>query len=210
MSRPTSYTLELAAEIVQRLAAGEVLAAICKDAHIPHPSTIYRWCETREHLREAMTRAREAGADLLAAQVVEVADTERDPQRARVRCDARKWYAGVINPKKYGPKLDVTVSERPSLSTALKEARQRIARPVHDQQPALQSQDIDLFSIPYPQADDTHSQDLTKLLDLDDLSGPGGVPGGTPKIAFDDSDQGSLLADTDTNSDENQKGSNGE
>ena len=34
-----------------------------------------------------------------------IADTDPDPNRARVRIDARKWWAAKVNPKKYGERV---------------------------------------------------------------------------------------------------------
>jgi hypothetical protein len=48
------------------------------------------------------TRAREERADLVADEIITIADTEPDPNKARVMIDARKWWAARVNPKKYG------------------------------------------------------------------------------------------------------------
>ena len=40
--------------------------------------------------------------DFYAEDVVEIADNEPDPVKARVRVDARKWIASKLLPKKYG------------------------------------------------------------------------------------------------------------
>ena len=65
----------------------------------------------RPEFSEQYARAREVQADVLADEVIEIADTEPDPNRARVMIDARKWLAGKLRPKKYGDhlKLDHTV-----------------------------------------------------------------------------------------------------
>jgi hypothetical protein len=65
-------------------------------------------------------RAREERADLVADEIITIADTETDPQKARNRIDARKWWAARVNPKKYGDKLvtentnhNYVISDRP-------------------------------------------------------------------------------------------------
>jgi hypothetical protein len=52
-------------------------------------------------------RAREEQTHLTAEDVIKIADTEEDPNRARVRIDARKWYASKLNRKDYGDSLDL-------------------------------------------------------------------------------------------------------
>jgi hypothetical protein len=55
-------------------------------------------------------RAREERADMIADEVITIADTDPDPQRARVRIDARKWWAAKVNPRKYADKAEVNVN----------------------------------------------------------------------------------------------------
>ena len=54
--------------------------------------------------------AREEQADFHADEIIEIADTEPDPNKARVRIDARKWKAAKMQPKKYGDKIDLNHS----------------------------------------------------------------------------------------------------
>lgn len=72
-------------------------------------------------------------ADLLADQIVDIADTEKDAARARNRIDARKWAAAKMNPHKFSDRIDVTVTERVSIADAIARAELR-SRPVSDQQ----------------------------------------------------------------------------
>lgn len=77
--------------------------------------------------REQYMRARETQADVLAEEIVEIADDGRndwmeinDPDnpgykfngehsaRSRLRVDARKWFASKVAPKKYGDKIEAT------------------------------------------------------------------------------------------------------
>jgi hypothetical protein len=84
MSRPSTYSPELAAEICGRLANGEPLAKICRE--------------------EAM-RAREDQADTMADEIVRIADEAEDPAKGRLQVDARKWVAAKLKPRKYGDKV---------------------------------------------------------------------------------------------------------
>ena len=73
-------------------------------------------------------RAREIQADVLAEDTVEIADTEEDPQKARVRIDARKWFASKVAPKKYGDRIqqDVTLDLGDALTARLDAAKARL------------------------------------------------------------------------------------
>lgn len=81
---------------------------------------------------EQYARAREAQADKLAEDILQIADdgsndtykdddgnvrTEHDViARSRLRVDARKWLAGKMAPKRYGDKLDVDAKLSGSLT----------------------------------------------------------------------------------------------
>ena len=102
MGRPSIYSAELAASICERIALGESLRAICRDEGMPDERTIFRWLSQDTAFCQDYARARESRADVHAEAVIDIADTEEDPAKARVRVDARKWYASKMNAKKYG------------------------------------------------------------------------------------------------------------
>jgi hypothetical protein len=74
---------------------------------MPDRETVRRWRRENEEFRGQYARARVDQADSLAEEIVAIADTEKDPAKARVRIDARKWYASKLNPKTYGDKLEL-------------------------------------------------------------------------------------------------------
>lgn len=106
------------------------LREICKLPGMPDRHTVIRWLLTREEFRAQYAQAREAQADALFEEVVEIADDGRNDwmarqdagdrelyelngehvQRSRLRVDARKWAAGKLAPKKYGDKVLAEVS----------------------------------------------------------------------------------------------------
>jgi len=91
------------------LMVGKSLKSILdNDPTMPTRETIYRWLHEDVDFHDNYTRAREAQADYFADEIANIADTEPDPNKARVRIDARKWAAGKLKPKVYGDKLDVT------------------------------------------------------------------------------------------------------
>ncbi len=93
--------------VCERIAGGESLRSACKDKGLPDRDTINRWLNADNDgaLCGQYARAREEQADFYADEIITIADTEPDAAIARVRIDARKWYAGKLRPKVYGDKL---------------------------------------------------------------------------------------------------------
>ncbi len=117
--RQTKYTPALAQEICLRMAAGESLRSICRDAHMPQHPTVLSWVlSDYEGFASQYAHAREALAMHWAEDLLEIAD--EDPlfdadgkvdsgsvAHARVRIDTRKWLLSRVLPKIYGDSLDV-------------------------------------------------------------------------------------------------------
>ena len=119
MATPREYDPETGDAICERLIEGESLRSICRDPAMPATSTVCKWLANTPAFAEQYTRAREAQADTLADEIVDIADDGRrdytnDPEtgreivdhdhiaRSRLRVDARKWVASKLKPKKYG------------------------------------------------------------------------------------------------------------
>lgn len=126
MARPSDYTAEMADTICERLAGGESLRSICAEEGMPSQSMVFRWLGQNEAFREQYAHAREAQADALFDDILEISDDGRNDwmarlgekdagwavngehiQRSRLRVDARKWMASKLAPKKYGDKLAI-------------------------------------------------------------------------------------------------------
>ena len=118
--RPSDYSEAITAEICARIALGESLRKICQSDDMPASSTIFLWLQQHGEFSERYARAREAQADYLAEEILEIADDgsrdygERDGvpivdhdhiQRSKLRVDARKWYTSKVAPKKYGDRV---------------------------------------------------------------------------------------------------------
>lgn len=127
--RPSDFTPEIANEICERLSKGESLRKITgadRDDFMPAETTVRRWLagteDWNEEFRRQYAHAREAQADHYADEIVAIADCTdlqpspfegsvpmaRDPQRDRLRIDARKWVASKLAPKRYGDKVALT------------------------------------------------------------------------------------------------------
>lgn len=113
--RPSAYTQEIADHICEKLSDGESLRKICLAEDMPSKSAVFRWLLDRPDFRDQYARAREAQADAIADEILDIADDGTNDymgedekyngdavQRSRLRVDARKWFAGKLAPKKYG------------------------------------------------------------------------------------------------------------
>jgi hypothetical protein len=105
LGRPSSFTQELADAICERLSEGESLRSICEGPHMPSKAAVFRWLANNDNFRDQYARARETQADVIADEVLSIADNATDPAKARVQIDARKWLAGKMRPKVYGDKV---------------------------------------------------------------------------------------------------------
>lgn len=112
------YSPEIAETILERLADGEGLNAICQDDGLPSASAVRYWAATdHDGFAVRYTSARARGLEHIADEIVSIADTETDPNKARVRVDARKWVLSKLNPKVYGDKLDLNHSGEMTVKT---------------------------------------------------------------------------------------------
>ena len=103
--RKPIYSDEIAARICVMLSDGRTITSICSDSDMPSLDTVYSWLQRFPSFSEAYARAREAQQDTFAGQIIDIADNDDDPQRARNRIDARKWHAAKTAPRKYGDRV---------------------------------------------------------------------------------------------------------
>lgn len=100
----------------------------------PTYSTIMQWMVESQELSDKYACAKEAQADFMADEMLEIADDGRNDwmseegregtenfklngehvQRSRLRIDSRKWLASKLKPKRYGEKIqqDVVVTTK--------------------------------------------------------------------------------------------------
>jgi hypothetical protein len=112
MAGGITYTHKLATTICREIAEGKSLREICRRKNMPHKGTVFEWAcgateaANKDGFPDMYRRARECQADSFADEVVKIADSTKDPQKARVQIDARKWAAGKQRPKVYGDKIN--------------------------------------------------------------------------------------------------------
>lgn len=91
--------------ILEGLADGKSLRAICREDDMPSIATVMRWLSEDEAWQEQYARARLSGDDAMAEDIQDIADNPLiKPDDKRVMIDARKWLLGKRQPKKYGDK----------------------------------------------------------------------------------------------------------
>lgn len=128
--RPSDYSPKIANKICEQLADGESLKKICSRSGMPHRATVFRWLSAHDEFRDMYARAREAQADALFDEIIDIANTpvvgvktklgedgkiiETNKgdmiEHRRLQIDARKWVAAKLRPKVYGDKLDVDLT----------------------------------------------------------------------------------------------------
>jgi len=125
--RPPSYTKAKADAICFEISTtSKSILSICKELNIGY-RTVMRWISENEEFRQAYARAKEDQADVLAEEIISIADESHSDllavdewgnrienkefvNRSRLRIDARKWVAAKLKPKKYSDKVDVNHS----------------------------------------------------------------------------------------------------
>lgn len=129
------FSQDLFDTICERIADGESLRAICRDEDMPSQTAVFKWLAKDAALVEQYARAREAQADTLFDEMLDIADNARNDwmasggeddagytlngehiQRSKLRIDTRKWMAGKMRPKVYGDKIDVAHSGNVAVS----------------------------------------------------------------------------------------------
>ena len=123
----TVFGQDVLESILERVMGGmSVVAAIKADGRIKQ-SQFYQAVYSTPAFLKAYLIAQESRAEYLADDIIEIADTDADPIRARNRIEARKWYASKMQPKKYGDAIQIDVTERVDIKAAINEAISRVA-----------------------------------------------------------------------------------
>lgn len=136
--------------VLERLAEGRSLRAICRDADVPvTPAAVRKVVKAEPAFGIQYARARDRGLDAMADELLDIADdasrdwvqkVNRDGtvrwvlnhehiQRCRLRCDTIKWYLSKLAPKRYGKRIKQKVtSPNKSLGGLSQEQLLRLAK----------------------------------------------------------------------------------
>lgn len=118
----SKYNEELFNDILIEIAStSKGLFKICEEKGL-NVRSFYRWIKEDEEKSHRYARARDEQADLLADQIISIADDRTgdlvdsefgqqgnaaNVQRSKLQVEARKWIAAKLKPKKYGDKVEV-------------------------------------------------------------------------------------------------------
>lgn len=127
IGRPSGYTEERGKEICEKIAGGMHLSTMVGEGLVPSLAAFSRWMNENEAFREAVARAQEARAELWADQLIEIADTDEDANRARVRIDARWKVIGSLLYRRYGVKQSVDINQTVNVAVAHADTLLRLA-----------------------------------------------------------------------------------
>jgi hypothetical protein len=137
MARALAYTQEKGDRICELLVEGRSLRSICAgEKGMPSAAVICRWLAEHEDFRRQYARAREAQADSLVDETLDIVDDGRNDwmeihskageslgyklngeaiSRSKLRVEQRRWLAARLAPKKYGDKAEVATDAVDSL-----------------------------------------------------------------------------------------------
>jgi hypothetical protein len=118
-------TAEIRERIIDDLMNGKSIQAIAASLKVSR-STIDRWRSVDKAFADEVLRAVHIGFDARCDRLEEIALTERDVQRAKLRCDNEKWALARQAPHKYGDKLSVDVNQTVDIGPVLAEARAKL------------------------------------------------------------------------------------
>lgn len=128
-------------EVVLKVAEGSSVKPACIEVGL----AVSVFNEVITGVREvalAYSRARELRADLWADEIIQIADTDPDSNRARNRINARQWLASKHNQKVYGERIDLNVSQSISINEALAQAQARLLS-VRDQADVIDAEIVE-------------------------------------------------------------------
>lgn len=195
MKRPSLYSTEIFDGICDRLANGELLNAICKDANMPDRATVYRWIKVDDDRRRKYDLARQHCMDALSDTILDIAwDASKDTTttergtpvanhewiaRSRLKVDTLKFLMAKINPMRFGDKLPEAIQAR------------RIEREEHEQFAVNPVQRIERIILCGVEDLDANGQPIiagdaalrTRIAELEaQLAGKSTAPASPPKL----------------------------
>ena len=97
MARRIRFDETLARRLCRRLAEGETLLAICRDAGMPARRTVYDWLEAQPAFHALYRQARQQQLETWGEEIVQLADGldgESDREalaRTKLRIEVRQW-----------------------------------------------------------------------------------------------------------------------
>ena len=106
--RPSLYSDELVDRICEWISEGKSLRSFCRIEGNPGFQTVLDWLNDDDKLyfRSKYARAREIQAEVMADELLEIADDTKPDQlklaHDKMKIETRQWIAAKLLPKKYG------------------------------------------------------------------------------------------------------------
>ncbi|MBT2133952.1 hypothetical protein KK137_06360 [Croceibacterium sp. LX-88] len=130
-------------ELLERLSKGESIRSICRDQRMPNASTIWAWSNADDQLAKRILEAREIGYHDLAERTLADVEKCKDPIKARLVFDSRRWFLGKIShsyrdrPVAIGALVSGSDDAFAAVAEALNRASATIASSSHSTQPVV-------------------------------------------------------------------------
>lgn len=108
VGRPSLYSNELVDRICEWISEGKSLRSFCRIEGNPGFQTVLDWLNDDDKLyfRSKYARAREIQAEIMADELLEIADDTKPDQlklaHDKMKIETRQWIAAKLLPKKYG------------------------------------------------------------------------------------------------------------
>ena len=108
VGRPSLYSNELVHQICEWISEGKSLRSFCRIEGNPGFQTVLDWLNDDDKLyfRSKYARAREIQAEVMADELLEIADDTKPDQlklaHDKMKIETRQWIAAKLLPKKYG------------------------------------------------------------------------------------------------------------
>lgn len=118
---------DIANDICEKLMDGLSLRTICKDINLPTFQTVCNWLTKDQAFFEQYARARALQSEIMADEILEIADDSSNDtkeiwkgdvkieventewtNRSKLKVEARLKLMSLLNPKRFGTKVDVT------------------------------------------------------------------------------------------------------
>ena len=138
IGRPSDFTEELSTSLLQWMSEGRSVASWCAPEDRPNVATVWKWCIRYPEFGKAYALAREAQADAIFDETIDIADNSADDwvmtkdgprfngeaaRRSQIRIDTRLKVAARLNPKKYSEKLDLMIEDKRPQTAEARTAR---------------------------------------------------------------------------------------
>jgi hypothetical protein len=124
---PIRYTPEFAILVCERIASSpRSILSVCCDPDMPSRATLFRWLRDHPDFREIYREAKEAQADILIEEGLDIIDDDSNDvittadgrtiinmaavHRSKAQVDYRKWIASKFLPRKYGSDRQISAS----------------------------------------------------------------------------------------------------